>query len=355
MSKEESKAIQGIAILMMCYLHLFGFPERISFPYQSFFPLSFQSQLACTFKICVCIFSFVSGYGLCKQFMQEKTREGKAIFVLLCNYKIMAKRALSFMAHYWIVFLLFIPGRFILNHQTFFPKEFVENFLGLSWTYNGEWWYVAQYLKLLFLFPVIMLLLDFFKKRRFFLIFLNVLGGVILLAFLKLAFNIGILKLFKVSGIAYLLALIEGAIVAEFQIFEKLRCLSYKRLQIGINVVILVVVLIIRLNLSKSTLIASRTDFIFVPFLCYSLSYLYDVSKSMNMKKAITLLGKNAISIWLTHTFFAYYYFQKIVFLPYFSFLILAWLIFLSLASAYAIHFVSKGILKALVPLRRPI
>lgn len=60
------------------------------------------------------------------------------------------------------------------------------------------------------------------------------------------------------------------------------------------------------------------------------------------IQKIFNLLGKHSTNMWLTHSFFCYYYFQGVTYYPKISILILTWLIILSLSSSYLIIYVSK-------------
>ncbi|MBQ4651769.1 MAG: hypothetical protein IJB78_03520, partial [Oscillospiraceae bacterium] len=58
--------------------------------------------------------------------------------------------------------------------------------------------------------------------------------------------------------------------------------------------------------------------------------------------KVFEILGEESTSMWLTHSFFCYYWCQKLVFAPKYSFLIFLWLLVLSFTSAKLIRFVYK-------------
>ena len=58
--------------------------------------------------------------------------------------------------------------------------------------------------------------------------------------------------------------------------------------------------------------------------------------------KVFEILGEESTFMWLTHTFFCYYWCQKLVFAPKYSIVIFLWLLALSFASAKLIRFVYK-------------
>ena len=66
---------------------------------------------------------------------------------------------------------------------------------------------------------------------------------------------------------------------------------------------------------------------------------------------AARFLGKYSTFIWLSHTFWIYYYFQPVVLLPRYSILIYLWSVLLSLLTAMALSWiygrcVEKGVRK---------
>ena len=65
-TKEQSKMIQGLAIIMMLYHHLFATPEIFGIEYFSLLNIggiNIEQKMAWFFKICVGIFAFMVGYG----------------------------------------------------------------------------------------------------------------------------------------------------------------------------------------------------------------------------------------------------------------------------------------------------
>ncbi len=60
-AREESSVLYGTAILMMLYHHLFMDGGE----YFSIFG-PFQTTVAWSFKICVAIYAFITGYGFCR-------------------------------------------------------------------------------------------------------------------------------------------------------------------------------------------------------------------------------------------------------------------------------------------------
>ena len=66
LSKNDSLALKGIAILMMYVHHFYLSPDRWAGYAVDFFPLTADMTvyIAEFFKTCVCIFVFITGYGM---------------------------------------------------------------------------------------------------------------------------------------------------------------------------------------------------------------------------------------------------------------------------------------------------
>ena len=66
LKKEDSAALKGIAILMMVFHHCYRTEKKFAGYEILFTPFTAENviHLALYMKICVCIFAFVSGYGL---------------------------------------------------------------------------------------------------------------------------------------------------------------------------------------------------------------------------------------------------------------------------------------------------
>ena len=115
-SKNESLAMKGIAILMMYVHHFYFTPERWEGYSIDFFPLTAGSTeyIALFFKICVCIFVFITGFGMTMSIKKKDTQLDVPSPYLLSYSK---RRLVSLLSNFIFVFLLsvivsFPTGRF---------------------------------------------------------------------------------------------------------------------------------------------------------------------------------------------------------------------------------------------------
>ena len=107
-SKNDSACLYGIAILLMVFHHCFCIPSRLGENYISVLgDYALEARIAWIGKLCVAIFTFVSGYAF-----SIKSEENQQITVmdrLLTDYRISASQLIKFYSKFWLVFLVFVP------------------------------------------------------------------------------------------------------------------------------------------------------------------------------------------------------------------------------------------------------
>ena len=314
LTKEKSCIIYGVAIILMVFHHLFAFPDRITNNYIALFDFRFlhiETLIAYFGKICIAMYAFVSGYGLTKKAMTvEKT------------YLMVFQQLKKFYIHYWGVFFVFVPYGIIKRVFGIHLQELIENFLGLSCSYNAEWWYVKQYVIMLLVFPFLNYVYkQWIKKLQ-------------LRNRLSISLVLACMIAFKDENLRYIMVFIVGIIFAKenlLNIFRFSRCIY--------AVVGLLFVFVVRTIWGGS----GQLDIILTPIYIYTICILSDLNIIQKyFVPCIKVLGKYSVYIWLTHTFFIYYYFPNIVFVARYSIVILVWTLLLCIGVASIID----GILK---------
>lgn len=327
LTNDESLLLKGIAIILMVGYHLFCFPERLHFgSYISLIPINFLNNTAEKIifsqgKICVAIFLFLSGYGMYITYDTKNENIWKFSFTRLKKFYI----------NYWIVFFLFIPlGYILFNIDLKSNWIFIKNILILDSTYNGEWWFAKYYVILLVLFPLI---LASIKK--------SIKLTLIIAVVLCLTYKVHLVKLF-----VWQFPFVIGVIFSNLKIYSKVKFFSqsikYKNIlaMIGIAIVVLVRIFIGEyLNVFTDY----GLDGILVPII---IGFIIIIKIPKGIVMILKNLGKHSGNIWLTHTFFAYYYIQKVVFYPKLSILIIIWVFILSILSSMIIFKLSEKIFK---------
>lgn len=141
--KNESKAIKGIAIIMMFWNHLFMHPDMLVNNYWTsmlMLPngISVEEFLSPVFHICVPIYIFIAGYGFAIKFIGMDGNIDNFLRSIKNLYK-----------KYWLVFIFVIPILAQKKVITIKVFELIGNFAGYLSTYVGEWWFFSLYVELM--------------------------------------------------------------------------------------------------------------------------------------------------------------------------------------------------------------
>lgn len=323
LTKQHSLLLFGIAILLMLAHHLFAFPERLHIGYISIGKINgnnIETVFGIFGKLCVGIYSFISGYGLYLVFRILKKNIYSTMWdYFKSGYKLILKKITSFFKIYWLVFGAFIPVGFVFFNYSFNIREFLSNLIGIKASYNGEWWYVNQYLKMLLWFPLIDKYFDMFPVEK------NWRKKTALTL-------VGIVFLYKYRE-DYLLVFIMGYIFAKNNFFVKVsKFLNKQKISelLGINWILLFLLFFIRSVYGGMEFYIAADAFLVPCFIYVVLGF----AKINLIKNVLCELGHKSVFMWLTHSFFCYYYFQELVMIPQYSLLIYLWLVLLSYVTA---------------------
>lgn len=308
--------IQGLAILMMLYHHLFATPEIFGIEYFSLLHIggiNVEQKMAWFFKICVGIYAFVSGYGIYRSIEKTKYENTHSFWgLLLAEYKIIFKKIVSFFLQYWLVFGIFIViVGFVFFKRPFEIKEFLLNFLGISSSYNGAWWYVLQYMKMLLLFPFMDAFFTLFKTKKAIITQVVLYGIAIVAAGYLYVFKIGIIaQLLNFFMFAFLLCFVMGYLISRYRIYELAYKLIPEKLLYVLGLLGMVFVIAARVKIIKDPASAGL-DFIFVPVLVYGFCVLMVLLPKLS--RFFAFFGGLSTYMWLTHVFFYDHYTKPIV------------------------------------------
>lgn len=308
MTKAQSAALQGVAILLMIYHHFFNDLTFFEDQLQFLFP-GVVLRFAWFCKICVGIFAFVSGYGMCRVLEKNRSAENESFFKTLGkNYLTCFLKILNLFTRYWMVLLFFIPMLCLLGKETFSASEFLANLFCLEYTYSGAFWYVGQYVKMLLLLPLldgIFLKCSGDKRNKcFFYGLLLAVCGVLLAAAATIPFvRICLLNFIEWIRIAYILVFFAGYLISKFQIYERItRWLSgqAKILHIGLGAFLLLAAAGLRILLADSAAYA-RLDFLIVPV--FVPGFLLLTEHTSRLRHLLEKIGTISAYIWMTHIF----------------------------------------------------
>lgn len=153
LSRSDTTAIKGIAILLMLWHHLFLNTMAYG---------TLTHSLAVVFKVCVALFLFVSGYGLTKQYSQiEKPYFKNTVKFLLRRYA-------NFFLSYWFCFVLVVVVGNVCGYS--FSEAYpvgrntlkcvlldVAGQMGYD-SYLNPWWFNKMIIQLYLVFPILFLI-----------------------------------------------------------------------------------------------------------------------------------------------------------------------------------------------------
>lgn len=319
-SREDTRAVKGIAAILLLIYHLWPFAERFptGFSWRPLFGLLDPKWIECMgwgAYIMMYVFFFLGGYGLyCRIAGGAKLHD--ALLRLYTNY--------------WRIFLIFIPVAFLFfSHQPgdfmantalcniysrFSAGEFALNFLGLDCSYNREWWFLTAYAAAMVTGYGLILATE--KVKSFWADGLIVLGLDVLIHCLP---TLGFFAPF--SGSPVFSALFNGNAVPFYMgiVFAKHDALSAMRgimaryskaAKILISLFGLLLIYLIR----GTDAVTYDCDTILAPFFTVLCITLLDFLPPV--KKALCYVGGRCNDIWLIHPFYCIYFYpvRRLVF-----------------------------------------
>lgn len=349
-TRRQSSAIQGTAILLMLWHHFFS--DIQAYGNQLYFAWSEAVWRAAWFgKICVALFAFISGYGMFHVMM--RSREDKFFPRFWQDYKAVCRQLFSLYLKYWLVFFL-LPGmELAAGVRPFELREFVGNFLGISCSYQQTWWYMGQYVKMLLLLPLLELFFFPFhgqKEKKKKVLSFSILSAVmIILATTGLVLYRPLWELLITMArnlrISYFLPFCIGFLIARFSLYQRLTEKLEKINRwgnLGISAAVLCAVVTARVILSDSAAYAD-TDFLLVPIFVYALLTLLQLVP--HLEKILVWFGKQSTYMWLTHIYICAYFGQWLAGHVHFGILFYLVLSALSAGAAFLLNLLTRKLL----------
>jgi surface polysaccharide O-acyltransferase-like enzyme len=341
-SKNDTKVLKGIAIMLMLLLHLFARKE-VNGLYEALPTLNgvpFLYYLVLLGDDCRPIYLFLSGYAF--YIIVNKQNDS----ILIKNLK----RIVKLMINYWIVFLLFVPLAFVIGKTDRFSNinqnELFLNILGFSNSYNGAWWFLKIYIIIVLFSPI---LINLVKKFNYLtLIFIS--GTIYFLSYIQrfkeiIAFGDNEVVLMIINTLVLLgtsqFSFMIGSIFAKEKVYSKIHQrfhnIKYKNFLCIVGIFSLIVIH----TFIESAIIAPLNGIMFIIFFTL-------MNKSNPIKNTLTFLSNHSTNIWLTHMFFYMTIFPELTFAPKYPVLIYIWLLALCIVSSYLIKSIYDPIISLL-------
>lgn len=318
LNKKTTKALHGIAILMMVYHHIFinGNTWYVNEPKSLLNILNvinlgkadtFQQTVAWFTRICVSIFAFTSGYGIYVQ-LSNKVKEKMDIITM---YRYCFKRIFAFYKKYLLVFVIFVGLEYYLGAMDVGEIDairFIESLLGLSYFYNDTWWYVSQYYAMVLCAPIIFILLNKIKKKE-----TIILSSIFALSFVVAAI-LGQLpayikfysKNIQTQFMMFLIIFIEGMFISKYNLADIIGG-ELNRLTSAFVVIVIFVLRIVLIRAPSDSLF----DLVLIVPFVIALAYLLKDIKDNNL---LVFLGNYSTYMWFVHSYFyAYIFFDLVI------------------------------------------
>lgn len=326
LSKKDSSLIYGIAILMMIYHHLFSNPQRLgSTEYFSILNTLFggiaEQRLAWLFRLCVPFYAFISGYGLCTIISKNTITTRCSFNSIYNNYLLIFKQIIKLFKKYWLVFAVFIPmGILFFNKSLIGPKTFIRALFGLGNDYNAEWWYIKQYMFMLLLFPLFdftlcnlvsfinKYIIEKYKYGKIFILGLVFFCGIFFAIFRNAPIFDFFISQLGNGKFVFTLVFFVGFLCSFFHLFEiGSENTVFQKAKPFVVCILLLGCISIRWIRAYDAVYCKYDAFITAPIV-YSIVVLCNYITPL--ASFLQKLGKYSTYMWLTHTFFCFYYFN---------------------------------------------
>ena len=321
LSKSDTTAIKGIAILLMLWHHLFLNTMAYG---------TLTHSLAVVFKVCVALFLFASGYGLTKQYSQlEKPYFKNTIKFLLRRYA-------NFFLSYWFCFVLVVVVGNVCGYS--FSEAYpagrntlkcvlldVAGQMGYD-SYLNPWWFNKMIIQLYLVFPVLFLIV----RNKY-------------LSWVGLALVV-VVQLFAKSIPSNLFFVVEGGLPAFYLGMLCARCrLLPESNDRKWRPLLLIAVLLVCIGLAVLHVMVVKDPYVAIMIRAFMALCIIIVYKSFGNQRVsvFEFVGKYATIMYLTHILFVKL-FPGVIYGAKYSVLIFVVLIAICLAAAMLIDALEK-------------
>lgn len=327
--RDDSTTLYGIAIILMVFHHCFCIPSRLNYNYIPVLgSYDVEARIAWQGKLCVGIFAFISGYAF--SIISDKNMNNKLMPRFKENVMQSLRQLVKFYSKFWLVFIIFVPIGIIFYGQSASLTNLLNGFFRGA-RYNGEWWYVWQYVKFLAVFPFIDLVYYYKSNKATWIAVISAIAVVFIIRFVGWNTVAGTIVRFGFNQLYsnYMIIFLTAFLISKLNILEKIDCRCFIKPFFAVLGTALCFLLRWLLVTEPSQ---SNCDIFIIPFLIFFIVALLHSANTYGMtRRVINYVGANSTFIWLTHTFWLYYYFQRIALLPRYSIFIFIWVLILSL------------------------
>lgn len=315
-------ALKGIAILMMVFHHCYCEPSRYAAFDINFAPFGehWVTMVSYTFKMCVSVFAFITGYGL---FLSLKGLNKEYKYTPREITKWTVTRYIKTMSGFWLIAVFAYIICQLINgytYQVFFAGDSVKetvrgvfrmvlNFFGVEQLFYGNdfcptWWYMTIAVMFIIAAPIFVRLFHKFGV-------LPVLAVAMFLPrILKVPYDSG-------TYIAFQFSFLFGMIFAKYNLMVRFANFKWLRGRLEVlnkpvkfvcMTVLCFVAIYIYYALPANHYYELRFAVLPMVLILYAYEFLLD---TIVLRKVLYFLGKHSMNIFLTHTFIRYNYANK--------------------------------------------
>ena len=350
-TKEHTMQMKGIAIIILLFHHCFLNAQRwATVPYEKlattkgwgYYPISFApfsshtiQYLASFSKICVAMFVFMTGYGMCVSYESQKKK------TTMSNY--IKKRMVTLMTGFLIIFVvtevLAIPtGRFIevYGHDFRSVVYMIIDALGLAKLLGTPlfcltWWYMSLAIVLIMIFPFVHSIMEKYQ-------------WVVVVASIIVPRACGFGQ--STDLFRYLLAYTLGMYFAQHDLLARIKekfmeqNVEGKLLSLIVSLIGLAVIIKCRQNAWIGWKYLDFWDG-FAAMYVIIISYIYILNGKW-IVKGLGFLGKHSMNIFLIHSFYRDVFFHEFTYSFYYAWLDYIVLMAISLVTSIVLEWFKK-------------
>lgn len=296
-SKDESNAIKGIAILFMLFYHLFNrVTDGVEYIWVGEQPLT---KFLSTAAYPVPFFLMMSGYGLFYTYKQQRL-----------NIHSTAKRTFKLYLHYWTVLLIFVTiGVFVASDH--YPGDWVDvvnNVTGIKCTYNYETWFLLPYVVLSLLAPLLFRIMEKVKPWQSLAVsfFISYGASFIVSRYITPGILDNTILVFIIVTTGLLFEFVIGACMMQLSDKKAQEPKGKSLISNGYLGLILFVALVLLRCFIRIPWAAFYSALIVLLFI--------NTKRPKWLDKILEILGKQSMVMWMVHTYFSIYLFHDFIY-----------------------------------------
>lgn len=334
MTAKKSLSIKGIAIILMLIHHLFtwGQADYISIS-NIVLPnnLTIEGFFGVFGKLCVTLYLFLSGYGFSSKYFKKTNYLLSVHERLVTAWKVYRKYAL--------VLMIFLPYGFIDEIYSYDIKSILINLTGFNTSYNKECWFLLVYILIvIFVLPELVKIQNNNQEKWAMISSLGIIVAGYSLRFVivhspiawfrdtRLFFN---LYYFMLSQFAFVL----GWMCKRWHFFERLEQINIRW---PIWIVSMAIIMVVKVYCPGGMFLDTILTPFFVALCLKALKYTNFIDCGF------MALGKHSTYMWMTHTFFAFYYASAFIYGFKYPIFIIVALVAVSFATSCVLNWIEN-------------